>query len=102
MPTYKRKGDQRVYDKIDWCTYCEQPFRSSINKHLAAMHSTEGEVLAVLALPIGSKERKKKWTRLQNMGSYKHNSKVCIGFGILSKEDYSIIHGTCGHELMRR
>ncbi|XP_052248168.1 uncharacterized protein LOC127856165 isoform X10 [Dreissena polymorpha] len=65
----------RKWDKTQYCLFCEKGY-TNITKHYLKSHKTETEVQKILCMPIKSKERTAKWTRLRNAGNYKHNVSV--------------------------
>ena len=76
----KKKDGQRNYRKPDYCLYCKTRYNSKISSHYLAVHKDEEKVKRILQWPVGSKERKHRFTLLQNEGNHRHNCQVRIVF----------------------
>lgn len=68
-------GQQRIYDKRNYCLFCEKPF-VKISRHLKQKHSDKPEVAKALAHRQGSAMRCNLLNKLRNMGNYHHNCSV--------------------------
>lgn len=66
---------QRIYDKRNFCLYCEKPF-AKITRHLKQKHSDKAEVARALAHRQGSSMRDLLFSKVRNMGNYQHNCSV--------------------------
>ncbi|XP_056432890.1 uncharacterized protein LOC130371215 isoform X1 [Gadus chalcogrammus] len=66
---------QRIYDKKNYCFYCEKPF-AKITRHLKQKHSEEVEVAKALAHRQGSTMHILLLGKIRNMGNYNHNCSV--------------------------
>ena len=66
---------QRVYDKRNYCLYCEKPYRK-ITRHLKQKHSDKPDVARALAHRKGSTMHCLLLTKVRNMGNYNHNNSV--------------------------
>ena len=66
---------QRIYDKKNYCLYCEKPF-SKITRHLKQKHSDKVEVAEALAHRQGSTMHILLLGKIRNMGNYHHNCSV--------------------------
>lgn len=53
-PHEDHKGKLRLYNKKQYCLFCERPF-SKIARHLAYVHGNESEVIKALSFPKNSK-----------------------------------------------
>lgn len=82
----KNTGSKRVWDKVQYCVYCEKKV-TKISRHLLKVHSTEREVAQIASLEIKdidstevrkrkNKERKRLFDLLRKRGNYNHNNKV--------------------------
>jgi len=71
----KRNNKKRVYDKHSECYYC-QKLQTDLRKHFFKKHKTEISVAKIMALPLGSKDRKKNLEILRNKGNFFHNKEV--------------------------
>ena len=67
---------KRIYSKPDYCLFCKNMYLSKISAHYFAVHATEKQVMDIVELPTGSKERKRRMTLLQNEGNHLHNCEV--------------------------
>ena len=75
VPTYK-KGKKRDYRKDAFCLYCERLFTSKIAPHYLRMHVDKPLVQQIMKEKSQSK-REDLLYKLQQLGNYKHNTKVC-------------------------
>lgn len=66
---------QRVYDKRNYCLYCEKPY-TKITRHLKQKHSDKPDVARALAHRKGSTMHCLLLTKVRNMGNYNHNNSV--------------------------
>jgi hypothetical protein len=66
---------QRIYDKKNYCLYCEKPF-AKITRHLKQKHSDKVEVAKALAHRHGSTMHSLLLGKIRNMGNYHHNCSV--------------------------
>ncbi|XP_041853923.1 uncharacterized protein LOC121648062 [Melanotaenia boesemani] len=66
---------QRVYDKKNFCLYCEKPY-AKITRHLKQKHSNKPDVARALAHKQGSTMHCLLLTKVRNMGNYNHNCSV--------------------------
>ncbi|XP_070403971.1 uncharacterized protein [Nothobranchius furzeri] len=66
---------QRVYDKKNYCLYCEKPY-TKITRHLKQKHSDKPDVAKALAHKKGSAMHCLLLTKVRNMGNYNHNCSV--------------------------
>ena len=66
---------QRVYDKRNYCLYCEKPY-AKIARHLTQKHCNKTEVAKALMHNKGSSMRKLLLSKVSNMGNYHHNCSV--------------------------
>ncbi|XP_029934175.1 uncharacterized protein LOC115378143 [Myripristis murdjan] len=68
-------GHQRIYDKKNYCLYCEKPF-VKITRHLKQKHSNKAEVAQALAHKQGSAMHNLLLSKVRNKGNYYHNCSV--------------------------
>jgi len=68
-------AQQRVYDKRNYCLYCEKPY-AKITRHLKQKHSNKPDVAKALAHKEGSKMHCLLLTKVRNMGNFNHNCSV--------------------------
>lgn len=66
---------QRVYDKRNYCLYCEKPY-AKIARHLTQKHCNKTEVAKALMHNKGSSMRNLLLSKVRNMGNYHHNCSV--------------------------
>lgn len=79
VPVYEKKSSgARNYKKDDYCFYCEKHFQSNIRTHYINMHPNEDLVSEATGLALESKERRKMFFKLQQLGNYKHNCKASL------------------------
>ncbi|KAF7644540.1 hypothetical protein LDENG_00220200 [Lucifuga dentata] len=71
----KRKNGARVYNKKQYCLYCNKP-TIKIARHLKAKHSDESAVKEAFSFQKGSKMRKMHLDLIRNKGNYEHNTAV--------------------------
>ncbi|XP_077422403.1 uncharacterized protein LOC144052330 isoform X2 [Vanacampus margaritifer] len=70
-------------NKKNYCCICGKP-QTKFARHLKTHEKTYADVAQVLALPKGSKERKKMLDKLRNKGNFEHNKDVMqSGTGLL-------------------
>lgn len=70
-------GCKHRYDKTNYCTFCFNPVKGKISRHLlCGKHSDKLRVLEIKMLPKKSKERVIKLEILANEGNFKHNIEV--------------------------
>ncbi|KAK3084356.1 hypothetical protein FSP39_012139 [Pinctada imbricata] len=74
QPSNNKTG-VRVWDKLHFCLYCENSY-TNITKHYLGRHKDETEIQRILAMKLGSKERKSALLKIRNSGDYKHNTDV--------------------------
>lgn len=82
----KKVGCKQVYDKVNYCTYCEKAISSKISRHLLTVHKSETRVRDILCLSKRSKPRMLKLEELANEGNFKHNLEV-----LRKKEGYFVV-----------
>ncbi|XP_071830278.1 uncharacterized protein [Apostichopus japonicus] len=70
------KGSKRVYDKRNACLFCGKLLKVVIGRHYLSQHKDEVAVAQIMALPVGSRERKVKLDLLRNKGNFFHNEEV--------------------------
>ncbi|XP_077121903.1 uncharacterized protein LOC143784261 isoform X2 [Ranitomeya variabilis] len=79
----QRESGVRMYNKKQYCFYCEKPFMK-IARHLEHVHKSEPEVAGALKFAKGSKERRRSLEHLRHRGNFAHNSNVIrTGSGVL-------------------
>lgn len=66
---------QRVWDKKQFCPYCEKSF-SKLPRHLQQQHHDEMQVQLAFSFPKNSDGRKKALLLLRNLGNSQHNRSV--------------------------
>ncbi|XP_058499252.1 uncharacterized protein LOC131468730 [Solea solea] len=66
---------QRIYDKKNFCLYCERPF-AKITRHLMQKHRNKAEVAEAFVHKQGSAMRNLLLGKIRNMGNYNHNCLV--------------------------
>ncbi|XP_051800033.1 uncharacterized protein LOC110969108 isoform X1 [Acanthochromis polyacanthus] len=66
---------KRVYDKKNYCLYCEKPFRK-VTRHLMRKHQDEVDIAKALAHKQGSTMRSLLLSKIRNKGKYIHNCSV--------------------------
>ncbi|KAK0150501.1 hypothetical protein N1851_008398 [Merluccius polli] len=69
------KEHQRIYDKKNYCLYCEKPF-AKLTRHLKQKHADMVEVAEALAHRQGSTQHRLLLEKIRNMGNYHHNCSV--------------------------
>ncbi|KAK0150502.1 hypothetical protein N1851_008399 [Merluccius polli] len=69
------KEHQRIYDKKNYCLYCEKPF-AKLTRHLKQKHADMVEVAKALAHGQGSTQHRLLLEKIRNMGNYHHNCSV--------------------------
>ena len=69
------KEHQRIYDKKNYCLYCEKPF-AKLTRHLKQKHADNVEVAKALAHSQGSTMHRLLLEKIWNMGNYHHNCSV--------------------------
>jgi hypothetical protein len=74
----KKSGCKQVYDKVNYCTFCEKKICSKIARHLLTNkdHKSKPEVKEINMMPKQSQKRKIHLEILANEGNFKHNIKV--------------------------
>jgi hypothetical protein len=70
-----RSGCKKVYDKINYCVFCDAAV-GKISRHLLNVHKNEIEVKKIGLLTTGSKQRKSALSQLSLDGNFKHNGTV--------------------------
>nr|XP_049575195.1 uncharacterized protein LOC125968056 isoform X1 [Syngnathus scovelli]XP_049589629.1 uncharacterized protein LOC125977309 isoform X1 [Syngnathus scovelli]XP_049591303.1 uncharacterized protein LOC125978199 [Syngnathus scovelli]XP_049591304.1 uncharacterized protein LOC125978199 [Syngnathus scovelli]XP_049591305.1 uncharacterized protein LOC125978200 [Syngnathus scovelli] len=65
----------RVYDKRNYCLYCEKPF-AKIARHLMQKHCDKPDIAKALMHKKGSSQRNCLLTKVRNQGNYQHNCEV--------------------------
>jgi hypothetical protein len=74
-------GCKQVYDKCNYCTFCEKRISSKISRHLLT-HKGEKEIDDIILLPKRCPERMARLRQLANDGNFKHNaSTIAAGSG---------------------
>ena len=74
-----KQGCKQIYDKINYCTFCEAEIKSKISRHLLSnSHKDQPSVSRILMMPTKSKERRAELAILENEGNFKHNRKVLV------------------------
>ena len=76
VETYESKEGKQNYEKLSYCCFCNNQYKSKISKHILAVHATEPEVLRISKLDLKSQERKISLQKLQKEGNYQHNCQV--------------------------
>lgn len=69
------KEHQRIYDKKNYCLYCEKPF-AKLTRHLKQKHADKVGVAKALAHRQGSTQHRLLLEKIRNMGNYHHNCSV--------------------------
>ena len=77
--SFPNSKNQRVWDKIHFCYYCDSSF-TNISKHYLGPHRNELEVKMILNHPKKSKERTLDLLKLRNAGDFKNNMAVFYNF----------------------
>ena len=70
----KSNGKYR-WNKQHACKFCPK-LVNKMSTHLIDVHSDISEVAEVLALPIGSKKRRREFIKIQDEGDYIHNTEI--------------------------
>lgn len=71
-------GCKQVYDKCNYCVYCNKEIRSKISRHLLT-HKEEKEILEIRMLAKRCPERMARLRQLANDGNFKHNASTLSG-----------------------
>ena len=95
VPAVSKKSDgKRVYDKKQYCHYCETSV-TKYARHLERHHSSLTEVAKALSYKKGSKERKSQLNFLRSSGNFQHNASVLkSGQGSLTAKKRPRTHST--------
>lgn len=75
VSAYQNKNGKRIYDKRQYCLYCQKPY-AKMARHLEHAHQNKTDVAKAFSFPKGSKERKKLLEYVRNKGNYAHNATV--------------------------
>jgi hypothetical protein len=70
---HKAVGVKKVYDKVNFCTFCGIGIHSKISRHLLRVHKNEEQILEILLQQKRSKNRINMLNALANEGNFKHN-----------------------------
>lgn len=71
-----KEGCKQVYDKQNFCTFCEKSISSKISRHLLNVHKDQPRVSKLFILPKKSQQRNLDLEMLANEGNFKHNIEV--------------------------
>ena len=71
-----KDGCKQIYDKVNYCKFCQKEIKSKISRHLLTVHKDEVEVTNILLLPVKGKERTLRLELLANEGNFMHNTEV--------------------------
>ena len=71
-----KDGCKQIYDKVNYCKFCQKEIKSKISRHLLQVHKDEVEVTNILLLPAKGKERTLRLELLANEGNFMHNTEV--------------------------
>lgn len=75
VSAYQNKNGKRIYDKRQYCLYCQKPY-AKMARHLEHAHQNKTDVAKAFSFSKGSKERKKLLEYIRNKGNYAHNVTV--------------------------
>ena len=71
-----KSGCKQVYDKSNFCIFCEKEIRSKIARHLLTVHKDSPRVKDIMKLEKRSRQRMNALHLLANEGNLKHNAGV--------------------------
>ena len=77
LVTQKKKISAQYKRKPDHCYYCENSVLN-FGRHVIRSHSTEIDVIKILAKPINSRERKQLFNALRRKGNFLADSINCF------------------------
>ena len=74
----QKTGCKQIYDKVNYCVFCDKEIRSKISRHLLTTHRGHQRVADILKMEKRSKMRMNALHLLANEGNYnlKHNTAV--------------------------
>ena len=72
----KKSNCKKVYDKRNFCTFCQKGLNGKMSNHLLTVHMSEERVRKVAKLVKRSKERSVQLQLMTNEGNFKHNIEV--------------------------
>lgn len=73
----RKNTNNRRDNKADACLFCEEnALHQNIARHMSRAHANETEVVKILLLKKGSKERRRAWRTVINKGNFAHNISV--------------------------
>ena len=74
--TKKTESGKRVYDKVQYCLYCQEDF-GNLGRHLKTCKKADKDMVRALSDPETSKAAKDKlFLELRGRGNFYHNMKV--------------------------
>jgi len=72
----QKTGCKQIYDKVNYCVFCDKEIRSKISRHLLTTHRGHQRVADILKMEKRSKMRMNALHLLANEGNLKHNTAV--------------------------